>query len=67
MQEFSAIRQGYVRGGEHSGGVVAQHLVVVCVVTSFFGLYVIGTFQCFLLVVLNAGNLGGFRVQFITY
>ena len=35
--------------------------------TSFFGLYVIGTFQYFLPVVLDAGNLGEFRVQFIAF
>ena len=56
-----------MRGGEHPGGVVTQPLAVVYVATSSFGLYVIGTFQYFLLVVLDAGNLGEFRVQFIAF
>ena len=67
VQEFSAIRQGHVRGGEHPGGAVAQHLAVVYVTASFFLLYVIGTFQCFLLVVLDEGTLGEFSVQFIAF
>ena len=67
VQEFSAIRKCHERGGEHPGGVVTQPLAVVYVATSFFGLYVIGTFQYFLLVVLDAGNLGEFRVQFTAF
>ena len=67
VQEFSAIRQGHVRGGEHPGGVVTQHLAVICVAASVFSLYAIGTLQCLLLVVLDAGALGEFRVQFTAF